>query len=686
MKRLFAVIIGIGIFVAPAHGSEYQFIKVADTAGAAFTDIFVPTISNDGIVAFRAINGASVEGIYSAPPSVTVADDTDVRFASLDQPSISNNGFVAFDAFETGGLDNGIYRGVAGDSNPAILLYDTSDTFSCVLNPSVNSSGAVVFRGESAASCASFENVPAGIYVGSGGLPTLIADNSGEFSDVGFEPRINDSGTVVFAADRVSGDIGVYTGDGGDLTTIVEGGNAYISLLGPTINCAGTVAVVAIPTTGGRAIIKGNGEPITTVVDGSSGLSDLRQASINCGETVVFIGRAPDFGPDGIYMASNGTINKVIQVGDSLDGLTIEHLTFSNTGFNDNNQIVFRAQLSDGNEYIYVANEIPDPDIDISGVVDVSGDGVPDIAELQMTGQPRVRYFSGASRTKIKTVTYLGPAWSSVAVATVADSNADGVDNDPSLAVLAEKPLEHKYVVEVRRADDGSLINKVFFLNAAWDIVDVAVIDDKNGDGVTGDTAIAVLAVNPNKPFDEQIRVQVRRLSDDKLLANWHFLNGNWTALALEAVSRLGGSPLLAVLANKATTGANVIQARRLSDGNIQRDTSFFDTSWLARDVAILTDSDGNGNKNDPAYLVLASHPETGRNKVQARRVGDGERLRNITMLGANWEGKRVTGSGDISGNLFEELGVLAEKSTDGTIAIQLKDFDDRTTTATIFP
>jgi len=214
----------------------------------------------------------------------------------------------------------------------------------------------------------------------------------------------------------------------------------------------------------------------------------------------------------------------------------------------------------------------------------------------------------------------------------------------------------------------------------------VAVIDDSNGDGVIGDATIAVLGVNPNKPFDEQIKVQVRRLDDGELQANWLFLNGNWTALALEAVNRAGRTPLLAVLANKAATGANVVQARKLSNGSVQRDTIFFDSDWLACDVSILTDSSGDGNANDPAYLVLANHPATGRNKVQARRVSDGARLKNITMLGTNWDGQRVTGTGDISGNLREEVGVLADKRTDGTIAIQLKDYEDRSTTATIFP
>jgi hypothetical protein len=235
-------------------------------------------------------------------------------------------------------------------------------------------------------------------------------------------------------------------------------------------------------------------------------------------------------------------------------------------------------------------------------------------------------------------------------------------------------------------ADDGKFINKVFFLGPNWEVIDVAVIDESDGDGVTDDTAIAVLGVNPNKPSTEQIKVQVRWLSDGKLVENWFFFNHKWTPLALEAVNRMGASPLLAVLANKVATGTNMVQARQLSDGMVQRETTFFNSSLVARDVAILPDLNGDGNTNDAVYLVLSTHPDTGRNKVQTRRVSDAVRYKNITIFGTKWDIQRVTGSADMSGNLWGEVGVLAEKRTDGTLAIQLKDWSDRITTAKIYP
>ncbi len=324
-------------------------------------------------------------------------------------------------------------------------------------------------------------------------------------------------------------------------------------------------------------------------------------------------------------------------------------------------------------------------EIDIASVADISGDAVPDVAYLTSKNQPKVSYYSGANGNKLRTVKYLGAAWTGIAAATVADSNANGVANDPSIAVLASKTDGSKHAVEVRRAKNGALIKKIAFLGPKWQVIDVAVVDDLNGDGVTDDTVIAVLGLDPERTSQEQIRVQVRRLSDGSFVDDWNFLNGTWTPLALEGVNRAGQPPLLAVLANKAQNGANVVQARKLNNGSLQPSITFLDANSVARDLAILKDSNGDGTASDPAYLVLATDQETGRNKVQARRVSNGKWLKNINMIGTKWDATRVMSADDISGNLIEEVGVLAKKDN-GKVVIEVKDFADETTTERVSP
>ena len=112
---------------------------------------------------------------------------------------------------------------------------------------------------------------------------------------------------------------------------------------------------------------------------------------------------------------------------------------------------------------------------------------VPDVARLEPGGQPRVRYYSGANGDPVGSRNFLTADSVGVALATVADGNGDGVADDPAIAVLADRS-DGAHLVEVRRADTGAKIRTVEFLSDAWDVIDVAVIDDENGDG------------NPNDP------------------------------------------------------------------------------------------------------------------------------------------------------------------------------------------
>ena len=315
--------------------------------------------------------------------------------------------------------------------------------------------------------------------------------------------------------------------------------------------------------------------------------------------------------------------------------------------------------------------------IDISGVTDVSGDAVPDVAGLsQLEGsRPRVRYYSGASRDQVSQVNYLSTLWTGIAAATLADSNQDGVRNDPAVAVLGQNVETGKLFVQVRTAESGDSIAGMSFLSAAWTPVDVVIIDDANGDGVSNDTAIGVLGINPQGSSRRRNLVQVRRLSDGSVLQNVYFANGAWTPLAAGTVPRGNGGPLVAVLLEKGSTRNLLVQARVLSDTSLQRNSSFLNTAWRGKDLAILRDTNGNSVFNDASYMVLAVNPGNGKNVVQIRRPG-GTFVKNIFVLTENWQARRIGVADDISGNLYEELGTLGNRNSNGEALIQLKDFD----------
>jgi hypothetical protein len=164
-----------------------------------------------------------------------------------------------------------------------------------------------------------------------------------------------------------------------------------------------------------------------------------------------------------------------------------------------------------------------------------------------------------------------------------------------------------------------------------------------------------------------------------------YYNNDNWTPLAAGVVQRTGQSPLLAVLAEKNSSKEIRVQARLLSDGSLQRTKTFLNDQWRGLDLAILKDTDGNGVLNDASYMVLAVNPGNGLKRVQVRRTG-GALVKNALVMNDLWQARRILGSDDINGNLFEEIGVLGNRISDGKARIELQDFDSGAIIGNIFP
>lgn len=322
---------------------------------------------------------------------------------------------------------------------------------------------------------------------------------------------------------------------------------------------------------------------------------------------------------------------------------------------------------------------------DITEVADISGDAIADIAMLAEVspGEISVDYFSGGDGQRISSVAYLNSAWRGVSVATVSDTNGDGVALDPSVAVLAHNPATDNHVVQTRKAGTGEFVANIFFLNNNWDVIDLAVVDDTDGNGVPNDPSLAVLALHPTSL---RIIVQLRRLSDGSLIGNRYFLNEAWSPVAVEGVVRTGANSLLSVLATNPSSRSIVVQSRFVDNGDLQRNTFFLNTAWVPRDIAVLNDLNGDAINDDPALLVLANNPNTDNNVVQARRVSTGQTLKNIFFLNTAWRADRATTLPDISGNLIEEIGIWAENPSNGNAVIQLKDYATGATTDNIFP
>jgi hypothetical protein len=693
MKTLIrALIIAASFFLAAfAHAASYQFKLIADSSGT-FSGVGVAAINASGTVTFRATVTSDIDrAIYTGNGGTLnlIADSSEsspfFRLSS-DGPRINAGGTVVFAGILDSG-DWGLFTGNGGPVTP-VITEDTSDLRSFG-DFSINDNGTIAFQANKPTSTGSFN----GVYTITNGTVTTIADTLGSISGFdGPEPVVIDAnGTVAFVASLDAGGEAIFSGTGGPLTTVVDTSGPFDDFrAGIGINTAGTLSFAADVDAGGRGVFIVDEGVITPIVDPADDTYSFidGRTSINADELVVF-GANLASGEDGLFLAANGSIDTIILGGQMLDGKVVEQVsTLNHQAINDRGELAFWASFTDGSWGVYVAflagvdvSQIPD----ISGLPDISADAVPDIAYLRPGGRPRLRYYSGANRKKFAQVAYLSRAWAGVAAATVADGNQDGVADDPAVAVLGRRLSNDRLSVQVRTAAGGVELARINFLNNRWTAVDVVVIDDANGDGVTDDTAIGVLGFNPARPSQKKTTLQVRRLSDGSLVREVYYNNENWTPLAAGAVQRTGQSPLLAVLAEKNSSKALRVQARVFSDGSLQRNKTFLSTQWRGRDLAILKDTNGDSVFNDASYMVLAVNPGNGLNRVQVRSTG-GALVKNVAVLNAQWRARRITGSDDISGNLFEEIGVLGNRVSDGKARLELTDFDTEAITGNIFP
>jgi len=332
------------LFSLPVDGKAgwipYSFTQIGDIPSRG--TISPPSINDAGTVAFTINPGGAVgSGVFAGNggPLITIvtgslSGSSPAGFTGV--VSINNSGTVAFAAAAGA---QGIYTGNGGPLTTIHSGYSGGD-------PSINNAGTVAFFG------------PGSVLTSNGGVPTTIATVGGPFeSFIGGAPAINNVGTVAFLA-SLRGSAGVFTGNGGPLTTI-SNGIGSINIF-PSINDTGDVAFAAKFLSGVSGVFVGSGGLLTTIADTHDSFSDFGTPSINNHGNVAFSGSLTA-GGEGIFTGPDPVNNQVIATGDSLFGSTVTGLLFGPEGYNDAGQVAFLATLADGRIVIARAEPVPEP-------------------------------------------------------------------------------------------------------------------------------------------------------------------------------------------------------------------------------------------------------------------------------------------------------------------------------------
>jgi hypothetical protein len=367
LRRIACAALALALCLSSTASGQttYTFTRIADNTGALTGFNFPPAINNSGTVAFQAVEAPTPqnngpEGVFTGRggPVTTVADSLTGPFSFFAEASINDNGDVAFVATSTDGSTNTLFKSGRRGLTTIVTTGDGPNDFLFIFSPSINEKAVVAFS-------ASTPGGVSGSFRGSGGpLTTIVASNNTFF----LLPAINDKGdvTVPFISGQ---DAGIVSGDGGPVTTLIDQtgppGNfgtftAPVAFFGEAapINNKGAVAFLGFSGQGASAIFKLNHGAMTTIAETTTGsFIDLgSEPALNNRGNVAFLGTLPG-GAQGIFTGPDPVRDKVIQVGDALDGSTVSDLTqaIGHSALNDGGAIAFVATLSDGRQGIFVA-------------------------------------------------------------------------------------------------------------------------------------------------------------------------------------------------------------------------------------------------------------------------------------------------------------------------------------------
>ena len=162
----------------------------------------------------------------------------------------------------------------------------------------------------------------------------------------------NNLGKVIFAATDHDGTTAIFTSNGDQFTSIVETNASALA-----VNEKGDIVLSSGDAI--RAFDRASGTLRTIADTTNSSLKAFSNPAINNNNNVAFTATL-NSGEKGIFTGADPVADKVIAVGDSLAGSTVTNVNFLRSGFNNNGQIAFSAQLADGTQGIFRADLITD--------------------------------------------------------------------------------------------------------------------------------------------------------------------------------------------------------------------------------------------------------------------------------------------------------------------------------------
>jgi hypothetical protein len=350
----------VAVLAGPVSAQGYTFTKLADSAEDGFDPFSFGCAATNarGDVAFRAGRPApdgfnTIPGIYriNADGSLTTIVEDDKRFVQIGfNPSMNDLGEVSFAARVDGRKKPDTESILRGSGRKLTTIASTADEFNFFgFDTSIGNTGEVAFKAELDGEFG-FEE---GLFSGTGSdVTTHYLASTSDFDGNDSRPSINDLGVIGFD-ETISFESGIFAGREGEFTTIAAP-DPDVFVQKPMLNDSGTAAFYrsfSDQTTGEfvEEVVTGSGGPLTTIADtrGDFRSFGFRPPSLNDAGDVAFHAALDGFATSGIFVGPDPVADRVIATEDSLDGATVQGLTFCEEGLGDPGHLAFIVQLED---------------------------------------------------------------------------------------------------------------------------------------------------------------------------------------------------------------------------------------------------------------------------------------------------------------------------------------------------
>jgi hypothetical protein len=220
------------------------------------------------------------------------------------------------------------------------------------LGPTANRAGAIAFRARVGQGDASPPGE--GVLLWRADQVLEVARTGPELAGFDGLPVVTDAGEVVFASTLSDGRQRIQRFTAGGIELVAETGQRFIELgRFPAATAANVVFAARTPTSSG--IFGWTGGGIECLVDDGAGFEGFRGALIDEGGRVVFYATSRG-GSLGIYSGPDPARDRVLGVGDELDGSTIEAFALNPVSINASGQLAVRLELADGRQLVVRAD------------------------------------------------------------------------------------------------------------------------------------------------------------------------------------------------------------------------------------------------------------------------------------------------------------------------------------------